>query len=201
MDGDAITLEQALGLLTLPRIVGVHPEAKEPIEAGIGRFGPYVKLGGIYASLDKDDDVLIVGLNRAMELLAQKLASVRTLGPHPADKEPVLVRKGRFGPYAQHGNKVATLPRDMMMDDIVLDQAVALLAEKGKLLKPKGGRKAAAKKAAPTAKANGAAAAPAKAPAAKKATAKKATAKKAGAKKPSARKAPEKAKTPVKVAG
>jgi DNA topoisomerase-1 len=201
MDGDIITLEQALGLLTLPRIVGVHPEAKEPIEAGIGRFGPYVKLGGIYASLDKDDDVLIVGLNRAMELLAQKLASVRALGPHPADKEPVLVRKGRFGPYAQHGNKVATLPRDMMMDDIVLDQAVALLAEKGKLLKPKGGRKAAAKKAAPAAKANGAAAAPAKAPAAKKATAKKATAKKAGAKKPAARKAPEKVKTPVKVAG
>ncbi len=61
VEGDTITLEQALGLLSLPRIVGIHPEAREPIEAGIGRFGPYVKMGGIFASLDRDDDVLAVG--------------------------------------------------------------------------------------------------------------------------------------------
>jgi DNA topoisomerase-1 len=141
LEGDTLSLEQALGLLSLPRIVGIHPESQEPIEAGIGRFGPFVKMGGVFASLDKDDDVLAVGLNRAMDVLAKKLASVRSMGPHPADKEPVLVRKGRFGPYAQHGNTVATLPRDMMMDDITLEQAVALLAEKGKLLKPRGGAK------------------------------------------------------------
>jgi DNA topoisomerase-1 len=151
VDGDTITLDQALGLLSLPRIVGIHPEAKEPIEAGIGRFGPYVKMGGIFASLDKDDDVLVVGLNRAVDVLAKKLASVRTLGPHPADKQPVLVRKGRFGPYAQHGDKVANLPRTVSMDDMTLDEAVALLAERGKVLVPKGkkgGKKVAAKKAA-----------------------------------------------------
>ena len=141
VDGETVTLEQALALLSLPRIVGVHPEAKEPIEAGIGRFGPYVKMGGVFASLDKDDDVLVVGMNRAVEVLAKKLASVRALGPHPSDKEPVLVRKGRFGPYVQHGNMVANLPRDVMMDDLTMPQAVALLAGKGKLLKPKGGRK------------------------------------------------------------
>ena len=73
--------------------------------------------------------MLVVGLNRAVDLLARKLASVRALGPHPADREPVLVRKGRFGPYAQHGNRVANLPRDVAMDDITLLQAVALLAE------------------------------------------------------------------------
>jgi DNA topoisomerase-1 len=165
VDGETITLEHALSLLSLPRIVGIHPETKEPIEAGLGRFGPYVKMGGVYASLDPDDDVLVVGINRAVDLLAKKLANVRTLGAHPADKEPVLVRKGRFGPYVQHGNLVANLPRDMTMDALTLDEAVALLAGKGKLLKPKGrrGAKKAAtpKAAAPKAAAPKAAAKPA----------------------------------------
>ncbi|MCW3475702.1 type I DNA topoisomerase [Limobrevibacterium gyesilva] len=197
VDGDTLTLEQALGLLSLPRNVGTHPETKEPIEAGIGRFGPYVKMGGVFASLDKDDDVLSVGLNRAVDVLARKLASVRTLGPHPADKEPVLVRKGRFGPYVQHANTVANVPRDVMMDDITIAQAVALLAEKGKQLKPRGGRKATAKaaKAAPktaTETAPNKAAAPKKAPARKatagKAAPKKAAPTKAAARKPAAKK-------------
>ena len=156
VEGDSVTLEQALGLLSLPRLVGIHPETQEPIEAGIGRFGPFVKMGGVFASLDKDDDVLVVGLNRAIDVLARKLASVRTMGGHPKDKEPVLVRKGRFGPYVQHGNTVANLPREMTMDDVTLEQAVALLSEKGKVLKPRGfaarkGAKAAPKAAAPKA--------------------------------------------------
>ena len=143
MDGENLTLEQALGLLALPREIGLHPETKEKIEAGIGRFGPYVKMGAVFGSLDRDDDVLALGLNRAVDLLAKKLASVRTIGPHPADRELVSVRKGRFGPYVQHAKTVANLPRGMAMDDITLDQAVALLAEKGKALKPRGaaGRK------------------------------------------------------------
>ncbi|MCX7378127.1 MAG: type I DNA topoisomerase [Alphaproteobacteria bacterium] len=186
MDGDTITLEQAISLLSLPRLIGIHPETKEPMEAGLGRFGPFVKMGGVFASLEKDDDVLVVGVNRAVDLLAKKLASVRTLGPHPKDKEPILVRKGRFGPYAQHGNTVANLPRDMTMDDMTLADAVALLAEKGKALKPRGGMKKGAKartaKAAPAAEA----AAPAKKAAPKKAAARKPAAK---AKKPAARKA------------
>ncbi len=137
-EGDSVTLEQAVGLLSLPRLVGVHPEMGEPIEAGIGRFGPYVKMGAIFASLDKDDDILEVGMNRAMDVLGKKLASVRTLGSHPKDKEPVLVRKGRFGPYVQHGQIVANLPRESSMDEFTLEEAVPLLAEKGKLLKPRG---------------------------------------------------------------
>jgi DNA topoisomerase-1 len=153
VDGETITIEQALGLLSLPRVIGIDPESGEPIEAGIGRFGPYVKTGGIFASLDKDDDILVVGLNRAMDVLARKRASVRALGPHPADKEPVLVRKGRFGPYFQHGNKVANLPRDLDMEEATLEQAVALLAEKGKLLKPRRGARKAPAKATRTAKA------------------------------------------------
>jgi DNA topoisomerase-1 len=153
MDGDQMTLEQAIGLLSLPRVIGTHPETGETIEAGIGRFGPYVRMGAIFGSLDRDDDVLAIGINRAVDLIARKMASVRNLGPHPADQEPVAVRKGRFGPYVQHGKMVANLPRGVMMDDFTLEQAVPLLAEKGKQLRPRGaggrrGRGAAAKPAA-----------------------------------------------------
>ena len=155
MDGEQITLDQAIGLLSLPRLVGIHPERKEPIEAGLGRFGPFVRMGGVYGSLDRDDDVLAVGLNRAVDVLAKKLDSVRTLGAHPADGQPVLARKGRFGPYAQHGQRVANLPRGQELDEFRLEDAVALLAEKGKLLKPRGGKgakpKAGTKTAAKTA--------------------------------------------------
>jgi DNA topoisomerase-1 len=167
MEADAVTLEVALGLLALPRVVGIHPELKDPIYANIGRFGPYVQVGSTYASLEAGDEVLVIGLNRAMELLAKKLASVRQLGPHPKDSEPVVVKRGRFGPYAQHGKTIANLPRNMMMDDITLDEAVALLAEKGKVLAPRGGKAPARRKAA----------APAEKPSAKKPAARKAAAK------------------------
>ncbi|MSP02539.1 MAG: type I DNA topoisomerase [Acetobacteraceae bacterium] len=144
-DGDLLTLDQAIALLSLPKLVGIHPETQEPIQVGIGRFGPYVRMGALFGSLDKDDDVLSIGINRAVDLIAKKMASVRTLGAHPKDKEFVSVRKGRFGPYVQHGQTVANLPRGMTMDDVTLNEAVALLVEKGKTLKPRG---AAAKKKA-----------------------------------------------------
>ena len=187
MDGESLTLDQAMGLLSLPREIGLHPETKEKIEAGIGRFGPYVKMGAVFGSLDKDDDVLALGLNRAVDLLAKKLASVRTIGPHPGDKEPVTVRKGRFGPYVQHAKMVANLPRGVAMEDISLDEAIALLAEKGKALKPKGaaGRKG---KAPAKAAAKPASEAPAKRAAPKKAAAKKPAAKKRAAPKKAAAK-------------
>ncbi|NVN41914.1 type I DNA topoisomerase, partial [Ameyamaea chiangmaiensis] len=210
IEGDKITLEQAVGLLSLPRLVGLHPETGEPIEAGLGRFGPFVKMGAIFGSLDKDDDVLTVGLNRAVDVLARKLASIRTLGAHPKDGEPVLVRKGRFGPYAQHGQVVATLPRDRAMDDVTLDEMVALLTEKGKPLKAKG-KKAAVKAKPKTAKAaatgeDGVKSAPKKAAATKatsskaapaKATARKATSTKAAAGKMAAAKATPRARKTV----
>jgi DNA topoisomerase I len=206
MDGENLTLEQALGLLALPREIGLHPETKEKIEAGIGRFGPYVKMGAVFGSLDKDDDVLALGLNRAVDLLAKKLASVRTIGPHPADKDLVSVRKGRFGPYVQHGKTVANLPRGVAMEDITLDEAVALLAEKGKALKPRGaagrkggrgGAKAAADGAEKAPRKQAARKAPAKKAAtqkvaAKDGAAKPATVKKAAAKKKAGAKAPAK---------
>ncbi len=169
-EGDSVTLEQAVGLLSLPRLVGLHPELGEPIEAGVGRFGPYVKMGAIFASLEKDDDILQVGMNRAMDVLGKKLASVRTLGAHPKDREPVLVRKGRFGPYVQHGQMVANLPRDSLMETFTLEEAVPLLAERGKVLKPKGKKVVAkAKSARRPAKADAAPPTPSAKPAAKRA--------------------------------
>ncbi len=190
---DIVTLDQALGLLSLPRAIGFDPETGEEITAGLGRFGPYVRCGTVFKSLDKDDDVLTVGMNRALVLLADARARVRELGVHPKDKEPVSVRKGRFGPYAQHGKTVANLPRDVAMEDISLEDAITLLAEKGKALKPRGpaGRKAAAPKAAKKAP-NG------EAPA-RKVPAAKAPARKAAAK-PAAKKAPAKAKPKAKPA-
>ncbi len=199
-EGDTITLDQAVGLLSLPRLVGLHPELGEPIEAGIGRFGPYVKMGAIFASLEKDDDILQVGMNRAVDVLGKKLASVRTLGDHPKDREPVLVRKGRFGPYVQHGQVVANLPRDRAMEEFTLDEAVPLLAEKGKPLKPRG-KKGAVVKAKPAKKAASAvAAAPPPAPKPRPARAAAKPAAKAAAK-PAADKTARTAKPAAKAVG
>ena len=181
MAGDTVTLEQALGLLSLPRPIGAHPVTGELMEAGIGRFGPYIKMGGIYASLDKDDDVLSIGLNRAVDAIQKKLESVRSLGAHPKTAEPITIKKGRFGPYAQSGMVVANLPRGVMMDSITVDEAVALLADKGKPLKAKPGARKPAKKAAP---AKPAAVAAAKKP---RAAAKKPAARKKPAAKPAAK--------------
>jgi DNA topoisomerase-1 len=140
MDPETLDLDRALALLSLPRVVGRDPETGGEITAGIGRFGPYIRLGTAYQSLEPGDDVLTLGMNRAMDLLAKARAKVRGLGAHPSDGQPVEIRKGRFGPYAQHGNRVANLPRGVEMEEIALDQAVQLLAEKGKELAPKGAK-------------------------------------------------------------
>ncbi len=142
---DEVDLERALALLSLPRVIGPHPEDGEPIRAGIGRFGPYVQHGKTYANLDSADDVFTLGLNRAVALIAEKLAKGprsrrfgadpgRTLGEHPTKGGPVVARNGRYGPYASHGGVNATLPRDKTPETITLAEAVALLdarAERG----------------------------------------------------------------------
>jgi len=191
-----LTLEVALGLLSLPRDVGLHPESGEMITAGIGRFGPYVKHGPTYRSISNDDDVLTVGLNRAVSLIAEAPARrgaaepLRVIGEHPDDKAPINLFKGRYGPYVKHGKVIASLPKTADMESFSMEDAVALLvvqAEKDKA--KKGGRKAPAKKAAPKSKT-----------AVKKAPAKKAPAKKVAAKKPAAKKPAAKKTTAKKVA-
>ncbi|WP_043831062.1 type I DNA topoisomerase [Muricoccus aerilatus] len=191
MDPETLTLDRAITLLNMPRIIGLHPETGEEITANLGRFGPYLKMGALSQSVQADDDILSLGMNRAMELLANAKPRGILLGNHPKDGAPVEVKRGRFGPYAQHGTTVASLPRGVQMEDFTLDQAVALLAEKGKPLPPKkgaGGRKAPAKKAAKPKEATAEVAPTVKAPA-------------KTAPKPAAKKAPTKAAAKNPVAG
>ncbi len=169
-----IDLEMALGLLALPREVGLHPETGDMITAGLGRFGPFLKMGGTYVSLKGDDDVLTVGLNRAVVLFADKPRKdpPKELGKHPTDGKPVVQKAGRWGPFVQHGKVMASLPKDMDKDSVTLEKALELIAAKSGKAAP-AAKKTAAKKAAPKKKA-----AAKKKPAAKKSAAKKKTAKK-----------------------
>jgi DNA topoisomerase-1 len=130
-----IDLDRALKLLALPRNIGPHPEDGEMIVAAIGRFGPYIKHGKDFRSVPKDDDVLTIGLNRAVSLLAEPRAQrrgaptpIKTIGAHPADGAPVNLFNGRYGPYVSHGGINATVPRDIEPEALTLDQAVELLA-------------------------------------------------------------------------
>jgi DNA topoisomerase I len=154
-----VTLEQALALLSLPREVARHPTSGEPILAGIGRYGSYVQHGKTYANLGKDEDVLAIGDNRAIDLIVAKesgaggqrygAGSGRALGDHPTLGGAVSVKEGRFGAYVNHGKINATLPKGTDTAALTLDDAVAALAAKaagggvggGRLLgdHPKGG--------------------------------------------------------------
>ena len=174
VDAATLSLERALQLLSLPREVGVDPETGETIHAAIGRFGPYLRAGNVFANLKGDDDLFTVGLNRAATLIAEarekRAANTRELGNHPKGGE-VLARKGRFGPYVQWRKVMANLPRGTGLDDVTLEMALPLLEAKkpSKPAKAAGERKTPAKRdaAKPGAK---------KPPAARKARTKKAPA-------------------------
>ena len=186
-DAAGLSLDQAVQLLALPRLVGAHPEDGEAVEAGIGRYGPYVKHGAKYANLPDVDEVFTIGMNRAVEVLAAKptrgraapAAPLKELGEHP-DGGPIQVMAGRYGPYVKWGKVNATLPRDLEPADITPEQALELItakAAKGGKARKAPAKKPAAKKAAAPKKAAGTAKTAAKKPAAKKTPAKKAAAK------------------------
>ena len=157
-DPASIDLETAIKLLSLPREVGLHPETGKPIIANFGRFGPFIQHDGIYATLPDRGEVFTVGLNRAVDLLAQKKANgasrrgrpgaLRELGSHP-DGGPVQVMSGRYGPYVKWGKVNATIPQDNTPEAITLEQALELIAARaGKTAK----KAKPAKKKAPAAK-------------------------------------------------
>jgi DNA topoisomerase-1 len=197
-----VTLETALSLLALPREVGMHPESGQPITAAIGRFGPYLKHGTIFKSLGKDDDVLTIGLNRAVVLIAEakaKAAPLRIVGKHPTDQAEIPILRGRFGPYLEHNGVRATLPRGVEPEAISLEQAVEILATRaasGGGANAKRGGKAKAKRANGAAPANPKA--KPKAPSKPTATPRAAAAKKPAAKKAAAKKASPAAKSAAK---
>jgi DNA topoisomerase-1 len=156
-----LDLEKALGLLSLPREVGRHPETGDPIVAGLGRFGPYVKHGDAFRSLARDDDVLTVGINRAVSLLAEprqgRGATRESLKSFEHADGKIMVYKGRYGPYVSRDGINATLPRDAAPEELTIEQALDLLsaqAAKGGGKKrgrsfPKSGAKTPRKKSAP----------------------------------------------------
>lgn len=189
-----IDFEKALSLLSLPRDVGPHPETGKMISAGLGRYGPFVLHDGTYANLEGIEDVLSIGINRAVTVLAEKKANpggrgrtaavaLKELGEHP-DGGAITVRDGRFGPYVNWGKVNATLPKGKDPQTVSVEEALVLIAERA----AKDGGKTKAKKA------------PAKAAKAKAGDATEAKPKKAAAK-PKAKaaaKAPAKAKTTTK---
>jgi DNA topoisomerase-1 len=135
---DDVDLARALALLSLPREVGKHPDDGVPILAGIGRFGPYVQHGKIYANIEAGDDVLTIGQNRAVTLIAEKVAKGpgksrfgatpgRPLGEHPDKGGPIVVKSGRYGPYVSHDGVNASLPSDKTPETITLEEAVSLI--------------------------------------------------------------------------
>ena len=150
-DAAEMDLEKAIMLLNLPRQIGPHPEDGEIVEAGIGRYGPFVKHGRVYANLKDVDDVFTIGMNRAVEELAKKnsrgasrtaAAAIKELGEHPEGGGAVNVMDGRYGPYIKFGKVNATLPKGTEPADVTMEQAVQLIAEKS----AKGGKKKTARK-------------------------------------------------------
>ncbi|HEY0220163.1 MAG TPA: type I DNA topoisomerase [Afipia sp.] len=171
-----VELELALKLLSLPRDIGPHPEDGEVITAGIGRFGPFVRHGKTYASLEAGDDVYHVGLNRAVTLIAEKIAKGPSrrfgadpgtaVGEYPARGGTIMRKKGRYGAYVTIDGINATIPDSIEPEKLTLAEAIALIEERA--AKGGGKPKRAAKKSVPAKKANGADKKPAKKTAAKK---------------------------------
>jgi DNA topoisomerase-1 len=155
----SLTLEKAMQLLKLPREVGNHPETGKAITAGLGRYGPFVLHDGTYANLPDVEEVFTVGLNRAVDLIAEKAAGggrfARGNRAAPAaiqtfehDGGPITVRAGRYGPYVNQGKVNATLPKTLKPEEITLEQALELIVAKGGATPKKSSSRTAAKKPA-----------------------------------------------------
>ena len=181
MDLSTVTLEQALDLLSLPRVVGQDPESGADITAQNGRYGPYLKKGTDSRSLETEEQIFTVTLEQALEIFAQPKrrrgqaaarGPLRELGEDPATGKPVVIKDGRFGPYFTDGETNVTLRRGDDPATVTPERAFELLAEKRAKgpAKKRTTRKTTAKKTT------------AKKTTAKKTTAKKTTAKKAAAK-------------------
>ncbi|AFW96316.1 DNA topoisomerase I [Anabaena sp. 90] len=150
---ETVTLDMAVGLLSLPRALGTHPETGGKVQASLGRFGPYVvhdqgKEGKDYRSLKSTDDVLTISLNRALELLAEpkkgraaakskSKEALRELGTHPEDESPVNIYDGPYGPYIKHGKTNASLPEGESVENITLSTAIELLSAKASTKSPR----------------------------------------------------------------
>ncbi len=154
MSLDDITLEQALQLLTQPRIVGTHPDSGEEITAQNGRYGPYLKMGKETRSLETEEQIFSVSVDEAVAILAQPkrgrrsaAAPLKDLGVDPVSEKPIVLKDGRYGPYVTDGETNASLRVGDSVETITHERAVELIAErraKGPAKKRRSGRKTAA---------------------------------------------------------
>lgn len=161
---ESLDFDTAVKLIELPRDVGTYPETGENIVAGIGRYGPFLRVGQTFVSVPKDDDILDIGINRAVEIVAEGLQSKKSspavvLGQHPEDEADITIQSGRYGPYIKWNGTNAPLAKGTDLETVTLQDALEALAKR-----------------------------PAKKNKAKKSTAKKSKAKKSTAKKVSAKK-------------
>ncbi|GLY14172.1 type I DNA topoisomerase [Kineosporia rhizophila] len=195
MDVQSVTLDEALRLLSLPRLVGVDPETNEEVTAQNGRYGPYLKRGTDSRSLETEDQIFTVTMEQAQAIYAQPkqrgrraaAPPLRELGPDPVTEAPIVIKDGRFGAYVTDGTTNATLRKGDEVESVTLERAAELLAEKRAAAPRKTTKKTAKKTTKTTAKKTTSTAA--KKTAAKKTTAKKTTAaKKAPAKKATTKK-------------
>jgi DNA topoisomerase-1 len=137
MEPEQVTMEKALQLLELPKLLGNHPGTGKEIKAGLGRFGPYIVHDGDFRSIPKGESLFEVGLDRALELLLKpkqgrgRAAALRELGPLPGREDKVQVFAGRYGPYVKLGKVNASLPEGMKPEDITLEQALDLIRARG----------------------------------------------------------------------
>ncbi len=188
MDPATVTLEDVLPLLELPREVGADPSDGQVITTQNGRYGPYLKKGNDSRSLESEEQILTLTLDEALAILAQPKRRrgqaapkppLKELGPDPDTERPIVVKDGRFGPYVTDGETNASLRKGDSVEELTMDRALELLAER----RARGPAKKKAKKKAPAKKKATAkkSAAKKKSTAKKKATAKKSTAKKAAA--------------------
>lgn len=149
MRPENITLEIALALLSLPRELGTHPDTKKPIIVNNGKFGPYILHDGKFTTLPASEDPLSIGINRAVEVLANapkkgeraKATPLRVLGKHPDDEGDVAIYKGQYGPYVKHGKINATLPKGANLDTFTLEEAIPLIAARAEKTGGKKGKK------------------------------------------------------------
>lgn len=142
MSPDSVDFERALKLLALPREIGAHPEDGNPITVAIGRYGPYVSHNRNFASIKDPEEIFTIGINRAVDLLAENAAKrgkasepIKDLGEHPDGDGNILVMDGRYGPYVKYNRINATIPKDKDPKDITVEEAVELIkarAAKGK---------------------------------------------------------------------
>ena len=135
MEPDEITLEVAMMLLTLPRVVGADPDDGVEIQALNGRYGPYIKKGDETRSLENEEQLLTLTLDEALDLLAQPkrrrgqkaAAPLRELGDDPVSGKPVVVKSGRYGPYVTDGEVNGSLRKGDDPETITLERAAELL--------------------------------------------------------------------------